>query len=93
MIKVEDGILCCPCCGFKYIHHTRTNIYERNKEDDERGLHLDVIGSSAQVSTEMYNNPSCRRDGIIISFSCENCFKGSELRIYQHKGNTFITFE
>jgi hypothetical protein len=35
-------------------------------------------------------NPSERRQGLAIAFSCEDCDAKLELTIAQHKGNTIV---
>jgi hypothetical protein len=37
-------------------------------------------------------NPSVKRDGIVINFNCEHCDNEAKLRlaIVQHKGQTFF---
>lgn len=40
------------------------------------------------------DNPSPRRQGLLIEFSCETCGMGKQhrhiLQIYQHKGQTYV---
>jgi hypothetical protein len=84
--------LLCPACGGDYLHHEQVTTYDRNKEDAEQ-VELTRIGPGREIfhtvaSSKATNNPSARRDGIAILFSCEGCERWSELTIAQHKGQT-----
>lgn len=85
----ETEILCCPNCGGENLHEFFSEVYERT-EDSATGLHALVIGQDFRVDANMIGNPSPRRDGIRITFTCENCDHQSYLAIYQHKGQTLI---
>ena len=108
-----DNVLLCPLCLQEYpdgrgmwLHQTGVEAFFRD-EDAERGVHgyiadrksfLAVSGDCGNTS----RNPSSRRDGLIIYFSCEWCSgygepeQGDEnkpivtleLHIAQHKGVT-----
>ncbi|AZO51240.1 hypothetical protein [Mesorhizobium sp. M4B.F.Ca.ET.058.02.1.1] len=87
--------LVCPRCGSDYLHHLGAVFYDR-REDAEAEVKITVSGP--QVSTEVVDartsgNPSGRRHGMAIQFSCENCSGKHgplELTIAQHKGNTEV---
>jgi len=83
--------LLCPACGGNYLHHTRTEIFDRVAEDSG-GLHIQANGRSLHIDTSLLRNPSRRRDGLIIRFYCEACPVISELTVVQHKGNTLLDF-
>ncbi len=88
----EEGLggeLKCPSCGGNYLHHEKVEIFERF-EDAEKGLHVKIENSVATTDTNLEGNPSARRDGITIEFSCESCKARPELSILQHKGNTWV---
>lgn len=84
-------MLLCPNCGFGYLHHEKVDVYERG-EDATDGLHVAIRGS-AKVDRNMKGNPSSRRDGLRIHFSCEGCSVVSFMTIAQHKGQTYLAFE
>ena len=46
-----------------------------------RGMRMELVPAE--------NNPSARREGILIHFSCEACHERPVLEIDQHKGPTF----
>lgn len=89
-IKISDGNLVCPHCGSDYISHHQIDAFERS-EDAENGLHIAIDGE-VRVNSSMTGNPSSRRHGLIIKFSCEGCNNESILSIAQHKGTTEIKF-
>lgn len=86
-----DGALCCPFCGFAYLHHRKISIFER-REDADKGLHVVVDGESVKVDTDIKRNPSERRNGLSIQFECEGCSEKPVLTLVQHKGNTYLYF-
>ena len=88
----------CPRCGGAYLHHGLVTVFDRG-EDAPSYLRTDL--NNGQVTTrivvhktpEAAGNPSSRRDGLTIRFSCEACPKevpDLELTISQHKGNTYV---
>jgi uncharacterized C2H2 Zn-finger protein len=93
--QAGDTLLQCPRCGGDYLHHSGVKVYCRS-EDSSPGttytrVHSKGIHNAIFRSVEM-DNPSLRRDGVVIEFACENCGegKGIELTIAQHKGQTQI---
>ena len=42
------------------------------------------------MPSELSGNPSARRHGIAIEFTCEQCGDGLRLTIAQHEGHTLI---
>jgi hypothetical protein len=93
-IKFENGVLLCPKCGGNYLHHGRTTVFDR-REDAERTNLTEVEGGMifhAVVPSEIAGNPSSRRGGIAIIFSCELCAIQVELTIAQHKGQTLCSW-
>ena len=88
----KNAVLQCPHCDDVYLHHDRVEVFERG-EDEEKGLHLSIEGGKANFDTNLDGNPSSRRHGIKIRFSCENCSNISFLCISQLKGMTTIDFE
>lgn len=86
----EGLVVVCPRCGGTWTHQERVEAYFR-REDAVQGMHVTVERSGCVVNTGMEGNPSRRRDGIRVWFSCEGCpdimFSTT---IVQHKGQTFI---
>jgi hypothetical protein len=93
------SLLACPHCLYDYTHQEKVEVFIR---DDVDGIKTTINHQITTVSKDdMETNPSTRRDGIRIYYSCESCHSydegygsGSnpplyELLIYQHKGQTF----
>ncbi|MGF6444656.1 hypothetical protein [Paraburkholderia youngii] len=87
-----DAILKCLACGNTYLHQERIEAFERNA-DASIGLHITIEGGRAIVDNGLAGNPSSRRSGFKVYFSCESCAAGPVLSFSQHKGNTEITFD
>ena len=77
----------CPSCGSNYLHHEKVEIFDRG-EDEEKGLHVSVENRVVKTDIDISGNPSSRRHGVKVYFSCENCEAQPVLSISQHKGNT-----
>jgi DNA-directed RNA polymerase subunit M/transcription elongation factor TFIIS len=86
----EDDSLSCPYCGNGYMHHKDVVIYNREKEDSNQGLAVQVTPEAVTTSDDLSGNPSARRNGVIIHFECENCSNRYELALHQHKGVTYL---
>jgi hypothetical protein len=84
----------CPRCrkDWFYLHHGLVEVFERG-EDAE---HVNRTTIEGRLTTVDYvpnrgsGNPSSRRHGLRIYFSCEDCGDGLILNIAQHKGATFL---
>jgi hypothetical protein len=86
--------LTCPQCRGEYLHHGRVTVYDR-AEDAPRVTKIEVRDHSAminKVDNDISGNPSYRRGGLAIQFSCEQCDTTSELIISQHKGQSIISW-
>jgi len=91
---IEDfgALLECPSCGGNHLHHEKVEIFER-AEDRDNGIHISVADGAATVDASLKGNPSSRRHGLSIHFTCEHCPAISILTIAQHKGNTWVDFK
>jgi hypothetical protein len=89
--------LSCPNCGEDYLHHVGVVVFDR-AEDAPRVTRTSIrdghVGSHIVAGDG--ENPSGRRDGVVIHFTCEQCKAGDvfpmELRIAQHKGFTYLSW-
>jgi hypothetical protein len=91
----DKANLHCPRCGGNNLHQLEVTVFHR-EEDAESIVRIKVKGAS--TSTEVVpdsgsGNPSSRRDGLAIEFSCEHCSEDDpsdiiELTVAQHKGST-----
>lgn len=82
----DELTLSCTGCGCDYLHHIAVDIHKRPKEDSATQS-VRAYGPG-DVSTE---NPSSRRDGLVIVLECEQCEALTHLSLEQHKGQTFIS--
>lgn len=98
------GMLSCPQCGGHNLHHGSTIVFDRN--EDEHKVQRTTVVHNAAYSERVVNsdsgNPSARRDGSILGFTCENChnplggtdhIQRFQLKIWQHKGSTYLAWE
>jgi predicted GIY-YIG superfamily endonuclease len=95
-----DGVLQCRVCKGDYTHQETVEVFIR--DDDSHSAPGTKITVQHDITTvredDMKTNPSYRRGGIRIYFTCEGCgntLQGDdlppyELLIYQHKGRTFF---
>lgn len=81
--------LACPGCGEQNLHQGEVLVFDRVAEDSDQGTVTSSVSGQSRDG-EMWRNPSKRRDGILIHFSCEHCDADPILAIVQHKGATFI---
>lgn len=87
----DNTLLLCPVCGDGYLHHRTTTDYAREHEDCDIGR-ITTVTKNAVITGHgtMENNPSTRRDGLLLSFECESGCNVPCLCIAQHKGSTAI---
>ena len=88
-MKLLDNALLCQNCGLEWLHQVETNVFER-EPDAEDGFHVRITRKLSTVDRHLDENPSGRRSGLSITFSCEQCDALPVLNIYQHKGQTFV---
>lgn len=91
-----DHILECPRCGEGYLHHGDVTVYSRNEDDDTLMVATAEVGGdviATQLKSKGSDNPSVRRHGLRIAFSCEHCGEIQDLCIAQHKGATFMHWD
>jgi hypothetical protein len=87
----------CPRCGGEYLRHTGAVFFERG-EDEETLVKVEVDGantSTSVVPSAGSGNPSSRRHGMYVRFSCEQCTRPGDtlqLNIAQHKGATEVSW-
>jgi hypothetical protein len=84
--------LVCPSCKGNYLHHEKVEVFDRH-EDQTEGLHVVVGAQDVHIDKDIKGNPSARRHGLKIYFSCENCKALPVLSIAQHKGQTYIDLQ
>jgi hypothetical protein len=90
-----ESSLRCPNCGSDYLHQGDVIVFRRG--EDEPILRISRIegqkaAESALIPSLSSDNPSARRQGLIIKFECEGCDAAPELLIAQHKGVEFVSW-
>ena len=93
-IEVDDeGVLTCPVCGYTNLHQEQTQVFNRDEDRDTPGVAIDESGQTFSL-LESGRNPSARRGGVRIHFSCEQHeIPKLDLTIVQHKGTTYLAWE
>ena len=87
--------LFCPVCAmhssdYSQLHQVRVDVFNR-AEDAKTGQHTICIGDKTYTDNDINNNPSMRRQGLIVYFQCERHTENLiEFSISQHKGKTYI---
>lgn len=89
-IVIDDmHSLTCPKCSSSTLHQKAVKVFFRHGEDVKTGRFLKCSTEGVhEISGD--DNPSARRDGLLIKFECELCDADPELSIIQHKGSTYI---
>lgn len=85
--------LICPVCGGGDMHQNTVEIFNREKEDSDKGTYVKIDKDNVTTSDDANtNNPSPRRQGMYVHLDCE-CGVKLRLTIGQHKGSTFMGIE
>jgi hypothetical protein len=96
------GELTCPCGKGGNIHQENVMIFHRGEDGDTTTVIAQDGGTvqATEFPSQDTCNPSTRRGGMLIEFSCEQCSYSAQetstpdktfrLAIFQHKGNTFM---
>lgn len=103
LIKFKTGSgngradMVCPRCGSDYLHHQSVTLFDRS-EDAQFVSETTVSCGEAKmkiVNSSASRNPSARRQGLEIVFTCEECEEGQTLSLFisQHKGQTEMFWE
>ncbi len=92
-VSGEGGGLLCPHCNEPNLHHSDVDVFVRSSEDSHVGIGASVSDTGRlSVDLDQTNNPSPRRNGLLIHFWCEHCDAKPILQLYQHKGSTYLDF-
>jgi len=92
-LDVDVNYLHCPFCKSYWLHHEDIIVFSRYEDDKET-----IVTTVSDKKTKEYilpshetGNPSLRRHGLTLTFSCEDCkIRGMKFHIYQHKGSTIM---
>ena len=88
----SGALLECPACHGNHLHHNKVEVFDR-AEDQDGGLHVSVASGKVVEDSDLSGNPSKRRHGLSIHFTCEHCPATPVLSVAQHKGNTWVNFK
>jgi hypothetical protein len=89
-VRIDPSdILKCPSCDWSNLHHVGIEIFER-EEDAIVGVHVQVEDKAVRIDDDLTGNPSARRDGMLIRFTCETCDATPILQMSQHKGSKYV---
>ena len=91
-ITLDGSELLCVC-GSNNLHQESVKVFWRESEDSSQGTFFESKGNYFNKHINPNDNPSNRRDGLLIRFSCECCSSEPELAIYQHKGTTYVEWQ
>ena len=101
-VQYEESVVCPECntgTGYPgeigHMHHFAVEIF--SCVEDKPGEHIiiggggfDMTKPNIMVDTNMDQNPSSRRGGILIHFKCEDCGGIQTMQIAQHKGSSLL---
>ena len=82
--------------GLNCLHVTRVHIYDRGEDAKEVQVCKYEKGGHFQIGKELNqntDNPSGRRDGVVIYFSSEGHNNELSLNFSQHKGEMDVFWE
>jgi hypothetical protein len=95
-IELDSSALVCPGCKERCLHQKKVSVFWRDHEDSLTGKFVSSSPEGSAVEpflVGIHRIPSPRRDGLTIDFDCEICEAEPRLKIYQHKGTTYIEWE
>lgn len=94
-LRFDDDVLLCPVCWHSCLHHGTVTTFDRAQDADNGTAFRITPGADRSVShsTQLTGNPSLRRGGITIEFTCEDCGNTSTLGIAQHKGCSVLNWQ
>tara|TARA_S200002703_G_C3727790_1_gene223655 strand:- start:414 stop:800 length:387 start_codon:yes stop_codon:yes gene_type:complete len=90
----ENGeqILKCPVCDFEFTHIENVSTFARTEDEDthmETRVDLNTSETTTKKVNGHGNNPSGRRNGLILHGHCEQGHV-FDVEIFQHKGQTYF---
>ena len=89
---ILDSNVSCAGCGEDYLHQIGFIWYQRDEDAENGDAYFVTYGGhgSRKFTNNDEPNPSLRRHGSIVAFSCECCHAITGVHFAQHKGMTFI---
>jgi hypothetical protein len=90
-----DNALRCPACRGECLHHDKVEVFSRSEDSPDTMTAVttgDGVTRVEMIASSKSLNPSKRRDGLRVHFSCEHCSATPILEIAQHKGSTLVNW-
>lgn len=82
----------CASCDSDCMHQADVEVFRRDEEDSEMGMHLLTRGIEYVRGERVSGNPSSRRDAVRIIYTCEQCDMLTIMELVQHKGTETLEF-
>ncbi|PHS25517.1 MAG: hypothetical protein COA85_06910 [Robiginitomaculum sp.] len=92
VITDAGDYLLCPICANEYMAHETIEVFDHH-EGNKQETHITISEGKMSSDHDLSGNPSGKRNGLKISFKCENCKRSSVLKIAQQEGLTYMAFE
>ena len=89
ILREDTNVIHCPSRDGHHIHHESVEIFNRS-EDSKDGIHVLVSEHEVITDRNLKGNPSSRCHGLIVYFCCEECSAIIKMKLYQHKGSSFV---
>jgi len=88
----KDGAMLCPHCRHHNTQQGRVRV--QNRAEDAAAKEVDIDADNDKVEMKVIPSKTCdgRRENIYITFACESCLEESTLRIQQHNGGTYFSW-
>lgn len=91
--ELNEVSLNCEHCGNEWLHQEQVEIYRGPEDWHHTRVICDKHDNVTKEDHKPRNNsrnPSPRRDGVRIVFSCEQCGGFTNLLVFQHKGKEYL---
>lgn len=88
-MHLNDNVSCAHC-GEDYIHQNGLIWFQRGEDDGKGDAYYVEWGRAGKLTFDnaFSANPSRRRHGMLVTFSCELCGGSTSVVFSQHKGIT-----
>jgi hypothetical protein len=87
----KQNLITCPSCKDSYTRNMGVECISRYSEDAKLGTRVTIRGHRVFFENDAERgNPSERRDGVVLRFSCESGCDDFILTFAQHKGITYV---
>ncbi len=102
--RFEGEAMECPHCESNNLHQSQVQLYCRTEGVSARtkresnvlivtSMYDGMVSQCSDSEENDESNPSPRRQGMRVIFSCENCDNYPQWVMFQHKGQTYTGWE